>query len=136
MEYLFAYALTKCSTYNNCYGGVMKNTHKKLIGAGIAILLITGTAAVASYATRESLQPKSEITAQNKQQQVAAAPVAEPPRCDDGNIVGTIAGGAAGGVIGSQVGKGSGKTAATIGGVIGGAYLGNQVIPTRNVTCR
>jgi uncharacterized protein YcfJ len=59
----------------------------------------------------------------------AAAQVAPAAGCDDNNIV-------AGGVVGSQVGKGSGKTAATIGGTLGGAYLGNQAIPTRNVTCR
>ncbi len=117
----------------------MKHTNKKLIGiiAGV-ILLTAGAAAVASYVTQESLQPKTQLNAQNAQphnQKVAAAQPAEP-RCDDSNIVGTIAGGAAGGVVGSQVGKGSGKTAATIGGVLGGAYLGNQYIPTRNVTCR
>lgn len=117
----------------------MKNTHKKLVGiiAG-AILLTVGAAAVASYVTHESLQSKTQLNVQNVQphnQKVASAQPAQP-RCDDSNIVGTIAGGAAGGVVGSQVGKGSGKTAATIGGVLGGAYLGNQYIPTKNVTCR
>ncbi|MGE4313794.1 MAG: glycine zipper 2TM domain-containing protein [Pseudobdellovibrionaceae bacterium] len=65
-----------------------------------------------------------------------AQQVAPQPSCDDGNIVGTVAGGVAGGVVGSQFGKGNGKTATTIGGALGGAVLGNQFIPTRNVTCR
>ena len=117
----------------------MKSMNKKLLGAGIVVfLLIAGTAAVASYVTQESLQPKKELNAQTVQphnQKLAAAQPVQP-RCDDSNIVGTIVGGAGGGIVGSQVGKGSGKTAATIGGVLGGAYLGNQYIPTRNVTCR
>lgn len=116
----------------------MQNSHKKIgIIAGV-ILFAASAAAIASYVTRESLQPKPQLNAQSVQPQNQKVALAQPPqpRCDDSNIVGTIAGGAAGGVVGSQVGKGSGKTAATIGGVIGGAYLGNQYIPTRNVTCR
>lgn len=118
----------------------MKNIHKnkQLIAvSAVAILLMAGTAAVASYMTREALQPQAESKTQAKQQpaRVASAQPAQP-RCNDNNIVGTVAGGAVGGILGNQVGKGSGKTAATIGGVLGGAYVGNQVIPTRNVTCR
>lgn len=116
----------------------MNATNKKLIGIGVgAVLLVGATAAIASYMTRQSLTPDAEITAQAPPpQKVAAAQPPPQPRCDDKNIVGTIAGGAAGGVIGNQIGKGSGKTAATVGGVVGGAVLGNQFIPTRNVTCR
>lgn len=117
--------------------------NKKLIGAGAGvILLMAGAAAVASYATRESLQPKEKETvaasqpvAKKQPQQVAQAQP-QQPRCDDKNIVGTVAGGAAGGLVGSQIGHGAGNTAAIIGGVAGGALLGNQFIPTRNVTCR
>lgn len=121
--------------------------NNKLIGVGAAvILLMAGAAAVASYTTRESLQPKAEtnnlpVQPQPKKQPqriAAAQPMQQPaqPRCDDKNIVGTVAGGAVGGIAGSQIGNGAGKTAATIGGVLGGALLGNQYIPTRNVTCR
>lgn len=57
-------------------------------------------------------------------------------QCDDGNIVGKIVGGVGGGVAGSQIGSGSGKTAATIGGTMAGSYLGEEYLPTKNVTCR
>jgi outer membrane lipoprotein SlyB len=101
-----------------------------------AILLVAGTAAIASYTTRESLQSDTAVKpkTQVQHQKVASAQPAQP-KCDDKNIVGTVAGGVAGGVVGNQFGKGSGKTAATVGGVVGGAVLGNQYIPTRNVTC-
>jgi len=120
--------------------------NKKLIGAGATvILLMAGAAAIASYTTRESLQPQTETNnlpippqPQKQPQRIAAAQPVQPaqPRCDDSNIVGTVAGGAVGGIAGSQIGNGSGKTAATIGGVLGGAFLGNRYIPTRNVTCQ
>ena len=123
----------------------MKSVNKKLLGASIGIVvLMAATALGASYFTRETMQPAAQNVApaaQPKQhakvQNQQAAPAAPAqPSCDDKNIVGTVAGGAAGGVIGSQIGHGGGKTAATIGGVLGGAYLGNQYIPTRNVTCK
>jgi uncharacterized protein YcfJ len=124
--------------------------NRKLVGIGAAIVLaITATAAIASYTTREVIQAKTDNniqagqsakTAQHHPKQqgqklASAAPQQPAQRCDDNNIVGTAAGGVGGGVVGSQFGRGSGKTAATIAGVIGGAYLGNQYIPTRNVTC-
>ena len=121
------------------------------IAAGAAVLLMGASAAVASYYTRESVAPTqqtaiapqpAQVTSQSgtgpapvHRRHVASARPAQPA-CDDNNIVGTLAGGVGGGVVGSQFGKGHGNTAATIGGTLGGAYLGNQVIPTRNVTCR
>lgn len=99
-----------------------------------AVVLLGATAAVASYATRSSLQPEES----SKPAQVAAAPSAatQQPACNDGNIVGTLAGGAAGGLLGHQVGKGRGNTVATIGGAVGGAVVGQKYIPTHNATCR
>jgi outer membrane lipoprotein SlyB len=118
-------------------------TNKTLIVGVAVVLLLVATAAVASYTTRESLEPKTVAqaptpTPHKPYQKMAAAQPQQPaqPACDDKNIVGTVGGGVAGGLVGSQIGKGSGKTAATIGGVVGGAYLGNQYLPTRNVTCR
>lgn len=115
----------------------MKNTHKNILIVVGALIAFAGVAAASSYITTEHNKTQTKVanapkTHSQKPQQMAAA----TPACDDGNIVGTIAGGAAGGIIGSQVGKGSGKTAATIGGTLGGAYVGNAIIPTRNVTCR
>ena len=80
----------------------MKNTHKKLIGIVAGVMLLTaGTAALASYITQESSQPKTRLNAQNVQphtQKIASAQPAQP-RCDDSNIIGTIAGGAAGDMV-------------------------------------
>ena len=109
-------------------------------------LLLGATAAVASYATRSSMEtakveePAKPVRVVEKQraapapQQQAAAP--QQPACNDGNIVGTLAGGAAGGLLGNQIGKGKGNTVATIGGAVGGAVVGQKYIPTHNVTCR
>jgi len=72
---------------------------------------------------------KATTQVQPQQQQVVR-------NCDDDNIVGKVIGGAAGGVVGSKFGKGNGKTAATIGGSVGGTLLGEEYIPTKNVTCR
>jgi len=55
--------------------------------------------------------------------------------CNDHNIVGTAVGGIGGGVLGSLLGHGTGKTVTTIGGALAGAYVGNQAVPTQNVTC-
>lgn len=115
-----------------------KNT-KIAAAVVLVVALMGGAAAVASYTTRTQLEKGEKVASEEKmpwkkEQHVATA---QPlPRCDDKNIVGTVAGGAAGGVIGNQFGKGSGKTAATIAGIAGGALLGNEYIPTRNVTCR
>lgn len=123
----------------------MKSMNKKLIVAGIGMmLLLAGTAFATSYFT-QAAQPmvKSNIPSKyqakthnqgNPQVVAAAAPV--EPRCDDSNVLGYVAGGAVGGIAGNQIGKGSGNTAATIAGTLGGAYLGGQYIPLRNVTCR
>ena len=86
------------------------------------------TKTVNHVASTRISQPQTPVQAQ----QVAAV----QPQCNDRNIVGTVVGGVGGGLVGSQFGNGSGKTAATIGGVVGGAVLGNEFIPTRNVTCR
>jgi len=128
-------------------------THRKLIAVilGVAFLM-AGTAAAASYITRETLQAKdmdkdkattgqqaaAKPKSQAHHQQLASAQTTQTtqPRCDDSNVLGYLAGGAAGGVLGNQVGKGKGNTAATIGGTLGGAYLGGQYIPLKNVTCR
>lgn len=117
----------------------MKSMNKKLIGAGIGIIvLVASTAFATSYFTKaprltaqDYAQPKSRA----KPQAIASAEPVQP-RCDDGNVLGYVAGGAAGGIVGNQVGKGSGNTAATIAGTLGGAYVGGQYIPLRNVTCR
>ncbi len=115
----------------------MLRKNKKLIVAAIAALLVAGTA-LAAYVTHDARKEETQVATpvhRVHNQQVAAAQPAPPP-CNDGNIVGTLAGGVAGGVIGHQIGKGSGNTVATIGGALGGAVIGNQMIPTRNVTCR
>lgn len=108
------------------------NTMKYVIGASVVALLVA-TAAVASYMTRENMQPDRVIV---KHQQTSGQGVQVARRdCDDGNIIGTIGGGIAGGALGSEVGSGRGQTAATIGGTLGGAYLGKKYIPTNNATC-
>jgi uncharacterized protein YcfJ len=124
----------------------MSKKQKTLLAGVTVVLLLAGTAALASYITKEQLareELKAEQVMPVKKSQPKPAASTQPqqmasaqPQCDDGNLLGYLAGGAAGGVLGSQVGKGSGKTAATIGGVIGGAYLGGQHLPTRNATCR
>ena len=97
-----------------------------------AILLVGATAGASVYLTK---QPASvERAASTQSTQHSAQRVVE--RCNDDNIAGKAAGGVGGGVIGSLAGKGNGKTAATIAGTLGGAYLGGEVIPLQNVTCR
>jgi uncharacterized protein YcfJ len=119
----------------------MGKTQKFVLGSAAVIILMAGTAALASYMTQAELQtaetpqkpaPVASHQAQPSRQQIAAA----QPACDDGNVLGYLAGGAAGGILGNQVGKGKGKTAATIGGTIGGAYVGGKYLPTRNATCK
>ncbi len=128
--------------------------NKRIIGSGVAtIVVLAATAAIASYATRESIESSPIKTEQaviehhtqaHQEQRLASTePARQPvqhtaanPPCDDKNIVGTVGGAAAGGLVGSQIGHGTGKTVAVIGGVLGGGYLGNQYIPTRNVSCR
>lgn len=120
----------------------MKSMDRKLIMAGIAVIALVTSAAVATaYYTQTPKQvTKTTITAQKTphrtppQKMASAGPVQQ--QCDDSNVLGYIAGGAGGGIVGNQIGKGSGNTAATIAGVLGGAYLGGQYIPLRNATCR
>jgi uncharacterized protein YcfJ len=129
----------------------MERSTKKVIGLTVGVLALVLLSAGASALIMKEMdkpdQPaaihhvvKNEKIHWNNHRQVQAAPAPatiEPAAgCDDNNIVGTGLGGVVGGVAGSQVGKGDGKTAATIAGTLGGAYLGNQVIPTRNVTCK
>ena len=110
-----------------------------------AILLVGATAGASVYmieknsdANVEELKTSSAIQTSNKEETITYSEPRQAPRpaCDDDNIVGKVVGGAAGGVAGSQFGKGNGKTAATIGGTIGGSLLGEEYIPTKNVTCR
>ena len=111
----------------------MKSMNKKLIGAGIGVILLVASTALAVAYFTQTPQPTAQK--QLKQPQTVAS-VAPQPRCDDGNVLGYVAGGAAGGIVGNQVGKGSGNTAATIAGTLGGAYLGGKHIPLKNATCR
>lgn len=123
---------------------------KGIIALGAAaILLVAATAGASVYimdnkaeeqvsqaeTTKVSTRENRIVTQAQPVQQVQRAP-APVPVCDDDNIVGKVVGGAAGGLAGSQIGGGSGKTAATIGGAVGGTLLGEEYIPTRNVTCR
>lgn len=129
----------------------MNNNNKIIAAVAAVVILVVASAAVASYVTNEKIQAKSEeeiapVHAKahrhttNEQRVASNASVNQSapakPACNDRNIVGTVAGAAGGGLLGSQIGNGSGKTAAIIGGVLGGGYLGNQYIPTRNVTCQ
>jgi uncharacterized protein YcfJ len=115
----------------------MKSMNKKLIGAGIGIIVLVASTAFASTYYTKASQPIAVSHAPSKPhlQKIASAQPAQP-RCNDGNVLGYVAGGAVGGIAGNQVGKGSGNTAATIAGTLGGAYLGGQYIPLNNVTCR
>lgn len=134
-------------------------TRKNIVGLSVAVFLvilltagasamITRELATEEAATQASVEPvkaphygtrktthrnDNDITWNEPQR---PAPVQQKPACDDHNVVGIVLGGAAGGLVGHQVGSGKGKDLATIGGALGGAYLGNQYIPTRNVTCR
>lgn len=130
-------------------------SHKrKLIYLGLgAVALVALTAGVSAVVTQKVIEDKQTATVESKargsrssekvtwngERRLSAANSqqnVQQPACDDGNIVGTIVGGLGGGVVGSQIGSGNGQTVATIGGTLGGAYLGNQYLPTRNVTCR
>lgn len=106
-----------------------KNTIILTLGG---VLLVIATAAASVYVVKHDI-PSKETVRQAPSQRAAAQP---KPNCDDGNIVGKAVGGVGGGIAGSMIGKGGGKTAATIGGTLGGAYVGGEVIPLNNVTCR
>lgn len=114
---------------------------KSLIALGVgAILLVGATAGATAYIADDNKEAAAEQTKTSSKTNVTynqpATQQAPIPSCDDDNIVGKVVGGAAGGIAGSQFGKGNGKTAATIGGAVGGTLLGEEYIPTRNVTCR
>lgn len=117
----------------------MKQKHLIAVAAGILALIAFGAGAAAMMknnepqktAVEQSSTRHEEIRWNNPPAQVAAQPA-----CDDDNIVGKLAGGVVGGIAGSQIGSGKGKTAATIGGAVGGSLLGEEYIPTQNVTCK
>lgn len=119
---------------------------KFLITLIAAVALIAFTAAASAYITTNVMNDEKSETVKTERRaktekitwsdQRAQTPRNVPPPCDDDNIVGKVVGGAAGGLAGSQIGNGSGKTAATIGGAVGGTLLGEEYIPTKNVTCR
>lgn len=109
-----------------------------------AILLIGATAGASVYVMENMNDDSSETQAVVQTSSKETVTYNQPrttttqarPACDDDNIVGKVVGGVAGGVAGSQFGKGNGKTATTIGGSVGGALLGEEYLPTKNVTCR
>ena len=129
-----------------------ERTKKTLLLSVAALALVAVTAGASIYVTKEMDEPAAVQTIQKRtirkeainwdhasiapRQMPQSTPQQVASACNDNNIVGTAVGGVAGGVLGSNVGKGHGKTAATIGGTLGGAYLGNQLIPTRNLMCR
>ena len=114
---------------------------KSIIALGAGTILLIGATAGASVYVMENMNDdavsetvsKARVSSSNETVNYTTT---HQPTCDDDNIVGKVVGGAAGGVLGSQIGDGSGKTAATIGGSVGGTLLGEEYIPTKNVTCR
>lgn len=115
----------------------MKTKNMIALAAG-AILLVGATAGASVYVMDTQGEKPSAVSSTKVKETVTfnqprPAPL---PECDDDNIVGKVVGGAAGGLVGNQIGSGSGNTAATIGGAIGGTLLGEEYIPTKNVTCR
>lgn len=124
----------------------MKKHTKKifLIAAGV-VGLVAVTAGATTYIASDSMRSEETGSAEVQVSSSAPAPTQTTanttttqaaPACDDDNIVGKVIGGAAGGAAASNIGKGSGKTAATIGGAVGGSLLGEEFLPTKNVTCR
>ncbi len=136
----------------------MKRNEIIMVAAG-AVLLVAATAGASTYIANPDIFKSSAVTEEEsvaaiapaagsarvpqqpvQQQAVQQQPIqanAEPakPRCDDDNIVGKVAGGIVGGLLGNEIGSGRGNTAATIGGSVGGTLLGEEFIPTQNVTC-
>src|SRR5687768_7212627 len=118
----------------------MKTKSMIAVAAGL-ILLVGATAGASVYgmANRDNDKPAAVHSTKASAPETITVNQRRPPalpECDDDNIVGKVVGGAAGGIAGSQIGSGNGKTAATIGGAVGGALLGEEYIPTQNVTCR
>ena len=100
-----------------------------------AIILVAATAGASVYLSKPQPAPAEKVGVVHRTQ-VAQPAQRTVAKCDDGNVAGKAVGGVGGGVIGSLAGKGNGKTAATIAGTLGGAYVGGEVIPLQNVTCR
>ena len=100
-----------------------------------AVILVAATAGASVYLSRQQPAPAEKVVVVHKSHVGQPAQKAVP-KCNDGNIAGKAVGGVGGGVIGSLAGKGNGKTAATIAGTLGGAYVGGEVLPLQNVTCR
>ncbi|MGB4107360.1 MAG: glycine zipper 2TM domain-containing protein [Alphaproteobacteria bacterium] len=112
---------------------------KSLIALGAGAILLIGATAGASVYVMENMVDESPSSTKTSAQETVTfnqPQMAALPPCNDDNIVGKVVGGAAGGLAGSQIGSGGGKTAATIGGAVGGSLLGEEYIPTKNVTCR
>lgn len=116
----------------------MKTKTSNILAVGAGVLLLMGATAGASVyfmgnndQADNSIKVSSNETVANSQTSSSSQ-----ANCNDDNIVGKVIGGIGGGLIGNQVGGGSGKTAATIGGSVGGTLLGEEYIPTKNVTCR
>lgn len=125
----------------------MNNKQITLLIVG-AVLLVVATATASTYLAKKEPEVVAEKAPAPKKHtnnitwnsntppQPQPAPQQQAVNCNDGNIAGKAVGGVGGGILASNVGKGKGKTAATIGGTLGGAYLGGELIPLNNVTCR
>ena len=113
-----------------------------LAGAYAFVSNDTRTAEVTKIETKPAVKPKnvakrSSDTPWREPQVASNAPQpVRAPQCDDGNIAGVGVGAVAGGLLGNQIGKGQGRKLATVGGAIAGGYVGQQVVPLNNVTCR
>jgi len=117
----------------------MKTKSIIALGAG-ALLLVGATAGASVYVMEMDDNEPSDVNkarvSSNETVNYTETRQVRQVNCDDDNIVGKVIGGAAGGLAGSQIGDGNGKTAATIGGSVGGTLLGEEYIPTKNVTCK
>lgn len=117
----------------------MKNATKTMLAFVVGGVVLIGATAAASVYVMKNMDEEKPVKVSSASQAVRTQqPAAQPQqvRCDDDNIVGKVVGGTAGGLIGNQIGSGKGNTAATIGGAVGGTLVGEEFIPTRNVTCR
>jgi hypothetical protein len=116
---------------------IMNRSQTYKIAGVSALAVLIGSIAATAMIMRD--EPANAAARQESIHWNEASSQAQPdpqPACNDDNIVGKVTGGLAGGLIGSQIGSGSGKTAATIGGAVGGTIVGEEYIPTKNVTCR
>lgn len=106
------------------------------LGAIVLVLVTAGASAYVLSQPKDAPRGEKITWSSSRIEPAAGAPAPARVACNDDNIVGKVVGGVGGGLLGSQVGKGGGKTAATIGGSVGGTLLGEEFIPTNNVTCR